>query len=118
MTFTRNSRYTFEVAPAFTLIELKMIQHILQLFGIPEGDGIFSPGGSMSMFYGIVAARHKAFPEVKAKGMRGLPELVLFTSEDVSNLYWYLTQLNRNRQSAAHNDDNVNIEIARKITSS
>ncbi|KAL0818942.1 hypothetical protein ABMA28_008241 [Loxostege sticticalis] len=76
------SQYTFEVAPAFTLIELKMIQHILQLFGIPEGDGIFSPGGSMSMFYGIVAARHKAFPEVKAKGMRGLPELVLFTSED------------------------------------
>ncbi|XP_028156365.1 glutamate decarboxylase 1-like isoform X2 [Ostrinia furnacalis] len=76
------SQYTFEVAPAFTLIELKIIRHILQLFGMPEGDGIFSPGGSMSMFYGIVAARYRAFPEVKSKGMRGLPEMVLFTSED------------------------------------
>ncbi|KAI8437538.1 hypothetical protein MSG28_011841 [Choristoneura fumiferana] len=52
------------------------------VFGIPDGDGIFSPGGSMSMLYAIVAARFRAFPEVKSKGMRGLPELVLFTSED------------------------------------
>jgi glutamate/tyrosine decarboxylase-like PLP-dependent enzyme len=61
-----------------------MVQHILNLFGIPEGDGIFSPGGSMSLFYSVVAARYKAFPEVKSKGMKSLPELVLFTSEDVS----------------------------------
>ncbi|XP_045504214.1 glutamate decarboxylase 1 [Colias croceus] len=76
------SQYTFEVAPVFTLIEQKMIQHILQLFGIPNGDGIFSPGGSMSMLYAIVAARFRAFPEVKSKGMRGLPEMVIYTSED------------------------------------
>ncbi|XP_049884804.1 cysteine sulfinic acid decarboxylase-like [Pectinophora gossypiella] len=76
------SQYTFEVAPAFTLIELKMLDHILKLFGIPGGDGIFSPGGSMSMLYGVVAARFKAFPQVKTKGMRSLPELVIFTSED------------------------------------
>ncbi|XP_059051634.1 cysteine sulfinic acid decarboxylase [Achroia grisella] len=76
------SQYTFEVAPVFTLIELKMLVHILHLVGIPDGDGIFSPGGSLSMLYGIVAARYKAFPEVKTKGMRALPELVMFTSED------------------------------------
>ncbi|KOB77178.1 putative Cysteine sulfinic acid decarboxylase [Operophtera brumata] len=75
-------QYTFEVAPAFTLIELKLLNHILNLFGIPNGDGIFSPGGSMSLLYGIVAARYKTFPEVKSKGMRALPELILFTSED------------------------------------
>ncbi|XP_073959837.1 cysteine sulfinic acid decarboxylase-like [Choristoneura fumiferana] len=76
------SQYTYEVAPAFTLVEMKVLSHVLKVFGIPDGDGIFSPGGSMSMLYAIVAARFRAFPEVKSKGMRGLPELVLFTSED------------------------------------
>ncbi|XP_068619692.1 cysteine sulfinic acid decarboxylase-like [Battus philenor] len=76
------SQYTFEVAPAFTLIEAKILSHILQLFGIPDGDGIFSPGGSISMLYALVAARYKAFPDVKCKGVRNLPELVVFTSED------------------------------------
>ncbi|XP_013139758.1 PREDICTED: cysteine sulfinic acid decarboxylase [Papilio polytes] len=76
------SQYTFEVAPAFTLVELKMISHILQLFGFSDGDGIFSPGGSVSMLYALVAARYKAFPDVKTKGVRSLPELVVFTSED------------------------------------
>lgn len=77
-------RYTFEVAPAFTLIELKILQHILKLFGLSDGDGIFSPGGSISMLYALVAARYKSFPEVKAKGLWHLPEMVVFTSQDVS----------------------------------
>lgn len=79
-----HSRYTFEVGPVFTLIELKLLSHILKLFGIPNGDGIFSPGGSISILYGLVAARYKKFPDIKAKGMRNLPEMVIFTSEDVS----------------------------------
>ncbi|CAH2095403.1 unnamed protein product [Euphydryas editha] len=76
------SQYTFEVAPVFTLVEIKILKHILNLFGIPEGDGIFSPGGSISMLYALVAARYKAFPIVKAKGMRNLPDMIIFTSED------------------------------------
>ncbi|XP_050355162.1 glutamate decarboxylase 1 isoform X1 [Nymphalis io] len=76
------SQYTFEVAPVFTLVEMKVLKHILKLFGIPDGDGIFSPGGSISMLYALVAARFKAFPEIKAKGMRNLPEMVIFSSED------------------------------------
>lgn len=60
-----------------------MLNHILRLFNIPDGDGIFSPGGSISMLYALVAARFKAFPEVKRIGMRKLPEMVMLTSEDV-----------------------------------
>ncbi|XP_022114789.2 cysteine sulfinic acid decarboxylase [Pieris rapae] len=75
------SQYTYEVAPVFTLIENKMLNHILKLFGFPDGDGIFSPGGSISMMYAIVAARFKAFPEVKSKGIRNLPEMVMYSSE-------------------------------------
>lgn len=62
----------------------------MNLFGFPDGDGIFSPGGSISMFYAIVAARFSAFPQVKTKGMRNLPELVLFTSEDVRRITIYI----------------------------
>ncbi|GBP26639.1 Glutamate decarboxylase 1 [Eumeta japonica] len=76
------SQYTYEVAPAFTLIELQIIEHVLKKFGISDGDGIFSPGGSASILYAITAARFKAFPQVKTKGMRNLPEMIIFTSED------------------------------------
>jgi hypothetical protein len=37
-------RYTYEVAPAFTLAEHEVIQQVLQLIGFQDGDGIFSPG--------------------------------------------------------------------------
>ena len=30
-----------------------------------QGDGIFSPGGSLSNMYGMMLARHNAFPEIK-----------------------------------------------------
>lgn len=81
-------RYTFEVAPAFTVIELYLLRHVLGIFGMPDGDGIFSPGGSISLLYGIVAARYKAYPQVKCQGVRALPKLVIFTSEDVSLLFF------------------------------
>lgn len=81
--YNNNFRYTYEVAPVFTLIENKVLNHILKLFGLVNGDGIFSPGGSISMLYAVVAARFKAFPEVKAKGIRNLPEMVIYSSESV-----------------------------------
>ncbi|GBP26637.1 Glutamate decarboxylase 1 [Eumeta japonica] len=76
------SQYTYEVAPAFTLIELQIIEHVLKKFGIPDGDGIFSPGGSVSMLYAITTARFHAFPQVKTKGIKALPEMIIFSSED------------------------------------
>ncbi|VVD03709.1 unnamed protein product [Leptidea sinapis] len=76
------SQYTFEVAPVFTLIELNVISRVLDMFGLSNGDGIFSPGGSISMMYALVAARYKAFPEIKSKGMKNLPEMTIYTSED------------------------------------
>lgn len=44
-------RYTFEVAPIFTLMEDEVIQMFCKKFGFISGDGIFSPGGSMSNMY-------------------------------------------------------------------
>ncbi|XP_043247931.1 cysteine sulfinic acid decarboxylase-like [Colletes gigas] len=78
------SQYTYEVAPVFTLMEREVIERSLELVGyppMPEGDGILSPGGSIANMYGMVLARYKKIPGIKAKGLVGLPPLVCFTSE-------------------------------------
>ncbi len=51
-------------------------------FGYESGDGIFSPGGSISNMYGMILARHKKFPELKATGLYGRSPLVAFTSDE------------------------------------
>jgi len=40
------------------------------------------PGGSYSILLAMVTARNTAFPASKADGVRGLPELVVFTSAE------------------------------------
>lgn len=65
-------------------MERQVIEQSLRLIGypaMPEGDGILCPGGSISNMYGMVMARYKMVPEVKTKGIVGLPPLVCFTSE-------------------------------------
>lgn len=42
-----------------------------------------SAGGSVSNMYAMNLARYKFYPEVKEKGLSGLPRLALFTSEEV-----------------------------------
>jgi len=36
--------HTYEVAPVFVLVECAVLQHVLNIVGFPNGDGIFSPG--------------------------------------------------------------------------
>lgn len=76
--------HTFEVAPAFIMIEHHLLAYIRRLFGWGEaGDGIFSPGGSLSNMYGMMLARHHRFPQIKTAGLTGLAgPLVCFTSEE------------------------------------
>lgn len=74
------SQYTFEVAPAFTLIENVLLEKCLQLFGFTSGEGLFSPGGSISNMYAMALARYRQNPEYKRKGLFGSAPLVAFTS--------------------------------------
>jgi glutamate/tyrosine decarboxylase-like PLP-dependent enzyme len=39
-----------------------------------------TPGGSMANTYSLLTARHKKFPEIKSKGLYGLPMMKIFTS--------------------------------------
>ncbi|KAL1461854.1 hypothetical protein WDU94_013721 [Cyamophila willieti] len=76
------NQYTYEVAPAFTLAEHEVIENVLNLIGFPNGDGMFSPGGSISNMYSISLAKYHLDPETKKKGLSHLPPLCMFTSED------------------------------------
>ncbi|KAG7176498.1 Acidic amino acid decarboxylase GADL1-like 4 [Homarus americanus] len=57
--------------PVFIMVEHFVISKLVELFGWQQGDGIFSPGGSMSNMYGLVLARYRAHPEVKRRGAEG-----------------------------------------------
>uniref|UniRef100_A0A670YGF7 Glutamate decarboxylase 2 n=1 Tax=Pseudonaja textilis TaxID=8673 RepID=A0A670YGF7_PSETE len=77
------SRFTYEIAPVFVLLEYVTLRKMREIIGWPggAGDGIFSPGGAISNMYAMLIARFKMFPEVKEKGMAAIPRLVAFTSE-------------------------------------
>lgn len=59
------SVYTYEVSPVFVLMEEVVLREMRRKIGWTNGDGLFSPGGSISNGYGISCARYKYFPEVK-----------------------------------------------------
>ncbi|KAF5919054.1 glutamate decarboxylase 1-like [Diceros bicornis minor] len=84
LTATANTNmFTYEIAPVFTVMETILLKKMYEIigWGETEGDGIFSPGGSISNLYGILIARYKQYPEIKRKGMTELPCIVLFVSE-------------------------------------
>ncbi|EEB15302.1 Cysteine sulfinic acid decarboxylase, putative [Pediculus humanus corporis] len=76
------NQVTFEIAPVFTLIESELYRKLSSLIGIINGDGIFSPGGSLNNMYAMVLARYKLNPDIKKKGVYCMNKLVAFTSED------------------------------------
>jgi glutamate/tyrosine decarboxylase-like PLP-dependent enzyme len=68
------------MAPVFNLMEKEVLQTMRELIGWSAGSGIFSPGGSVSNMYGLMAARYRRFPDSKTKGCAHLPQLKIFTS--------------------------------------
>jgi sulfinoalanine decarboxylase len=75
------SMYTYELAPCFLLMEQELFGFLKGRLGWPHIEGIMGPGGSYANFLAIVSARFKAFPEVKAKGLWGLPRMRILSSE-------------------------------------
>ncbi|XP_058423386.1 acidic amino acid decarboxylase GADL1 [Diceros bicornis minor] len=76
------SVYTYEVSPVFLLVEEAVLKKMIEFIGWKEGDGIFNPGGSVSNMYAMNLARYKYCPDIKEKGLSGLPRLILFTSAE------------------------------------
>lgn len=61
------SVYTYEVSPVFVLMEEIVLREMRSIVGWAngDGDGLFSPGGSISNAYAISCARYKLMPDVK-----------------------------------------------------
>ncbi|KAG8521617.1 Acidic amino acid decarboxylase GADL1, partial [Galemys pyrenaicus] len=76
------SVYTYEVSPVFLLVEEAVLKKMIEFIGWKEGDGIFNPGGSVSNMYAMNLARYKYCPDIKEKGLSGLPRLILFASAE------------------------------------
>ena len=53
------SRYTYEMAPVYCLMENECVSQMLALAGFPDGEGILCPGGSFSNLLALNAARYK-----------------------------------------------------------
>ena len=72
---------TFEVAPAATLVENKLIEELNKLIGYHDGGGIMLTGGSNANLLALHCARNTHVAEVKYKGNQGL-DLCVFVSEE------------------------------------
>ncbi|XP_072020853.1 glutamate decarboxylase 1-like isoform X2 [Amphiura filiformis] len=82
LTATANTNmFTFEIAPAFIMIERTVLKKMREIIGFKDGDGIFCPGGAISNLYAVLAARHKCMPACKRRGLSGMRTLTMFTSE-------------------------------------
>ncbi|XP_019623555.1 PREDICTED: glutamate decarboxylase 1-like isoform X2 [Branchiostoma belcheri] len=84
LTATANTNmFTYEIAPVFIVMEEMILKKMREIIGFPakSGDGIFSPGGAISNLYAVNCARYKFVPDVKKKGLREAPKLVMYISE-------------------------------------
>jgi glutamate/tyrosine decarboxylase-like PLP-dependent enzyme len=86
------SMYTFEVAPVATLMEWELIEKMNSLIGFDDGEGIFCTGGSNANMIGVLCARNRTFPEVKAGGFGGAEEPAMFVSDQAH--YSFLSAAN------------------------
>ena len=78
------SMYTYEVAPVFTLMERALIRHMCEFVGwaADEGEGVFTPGGSIANLMALLAARNRFLPHVKQDGLEASDHLILFASKE------------------------------------
>lgn len=77
---TNNSMYTYKVGGAWVLMEMELIESLLSLIGFEEGQGMLTPGGSLSNLAGLLLARDSFRSECAQKGSSG--RLRVYVSED------------------------------------
>ncbi len=73
--------HTFKAAGAQVLVEQEVLRHMASKIGFTGGDGMFTPGGTMSNLAALVVARNEAFGGARDDGLRGEPCHV-YTSTD------------------------------------
>lgn len=62
------SMYTYKAGGPNVLAEWEVLKRMLDLCGMPEGDGTFLPGGSLANLVGAMLGRNQAAPEMRDHG--------------------------------------------------
>uniref|UniRef100_A0A1I7W9M0 Glutamate decarboxylase 1 n=1 Tax=Heterorhabditis bacteriophora TaxID=37862 RepID=A0A1I7W9M0_HETBA len=72
------------LSPVFILMEKEVMRKMWEMIGwdVDKADGIFAPGGAIANLYALNTARHNMFPRSKYVGVKDVPTLCAFTSED------------------------------------
>ncbi len=73
----------WRTSPAGTELEEHVLRWLADLLGLGEGfGGVIQDTASTSSFVALAAARQRAFPEVRAEGLAGLPPGRVYASEE------------------------------------
>jgi glutamate/tyrosine decarboxylase-like PLP-dependent enzyme len=59
---------TFEIAPALTVIEKRVVSELLEMMGFDRGEGIMVTGGSNSNLLAMLCARTEYSPSIRVTG--------------------------------------------------
>jgi len=78
---SNTSIYTWEIAPAATLVEMEMLATLGRFAGWNQVDGTFTSGGSNSNMLALLLARDRYFPNSKIEGVDGA-KMAVFVSAD------------------------------------
>ena len=78
---SNTSIYTWEIAPAATIVEKEMIASLGVLTGWGQVDGTFTSGGSNSNMLALLLARDKIIPNAMKEGADGT-KLAVFVSAE------------------------------------
>jgi glutamate/tyrosine decarboxylase-like PLP-dependent enzyme len=68
--------HTFKASGVQVLIERAVLQRMGALAGMPDGDGLIAPGGSLSNLAAMIMARNQALPGAREDGLPGVRALV------------------------------------------
>ncbi len=80
-TLTNTSLYTYEAAPAASLIEAEMIKLMSSYAGYTHGDGTFLTGGSNGNLIAMLSARNNFLPQSRFQGYNQQEHLVAYVNE-------------------------------------
>jgi glutamate/tyrosine decarboxylase-like PLP-dependent enzyme len=78
---TNTSMYTYEVAPAATLMEIALIDKMVSYTGWGSGTGSLLTGGSNTNMVAMLLARNSIFKGSKYTGISGLQKPAILVSE-------------------------------------
>jgi len=75
------SMYTYKVAGPQVLIEREVIERMQAKAGMPGGDGMFTPGGSLSNLAAMLVGRNEIDPEATTTGFDGRGRVIYASAE-------------------------------------